>query len=252
METITLTFGDCGENHVGMQKIGLNEKKGFSLEELKEIKNYFDKKHVTTELIDLGIENDMKKKEEAYVLVIRQGVQILLSKRHWKIEELFQEQKDLKWDTKAFMYGRVVNKHARHNICFGENSQEPCYEEKKGRIVAFKEVEKTRYLRKKLRKISKRTNLIGEGNRYYDVRKCGIGYHGDAERSVVIGCRLGAEMPLHFNWFYQNEPKGENMKIILNNGDIYFMSAKAVGSDWKKRSIYTLRHSAGSKKYTTL
>ena len=30
------------------------------------------------------------------------------------------------------------------------------------------------------------------------------------------------------------------------------MSEKAVGADWKLRSIYTLRHAAGAKKYTRL
>lgn len=39
--------------------------------------------------------------------------------------DLFNEQKNLDWDTKAYMYGRVVNKHARHNLCFGQDSQDP-------------------------------------------------------------------------------------------------------------------------------
>jgi 2-hydroxy-3-keto-5-methylthiopentenyl-1-phosphate phosphatase len=35
----------------------------------------------------------------------------------------------------------------------------------------------------------------------------------------------------------------------LNDGDIYFMSQKAVGTDWKRKIIPTLRHAAGAKKY---
>jgi hypothetical protein len=44
------------------------------------------------------------------------------------------------------------------------------------------------------------------------------------------------------------------MTIKLNDGDMYIMSEKAVGTDWKKKNICTLRHSAGIKgsKYTTL
>jgi len=34
-------------------------------------------------------------------------------------------------------------------------------------------------------------------------------------------------------------------KINFNHGDIYIMSDKAVGNDWKKRKIHTLRHAAG-------
>ena len=30
------------------------------------------------------------------------------------------------------------------------------------------------------------------------------------------------------------------------------MSEKSVGTDWKRRNIYTLRHAAGSKKYGSL
>jgi len=33
----------------------------------------------------------------------------------------------------------------------------------------------------------------------------------------------------------------------LEDGDMYIMSEKASGFDWKKRSIYTLRHAAGEK-----
>ena len=39
---------------------------------------------------------------------------------------------------------------------------------------------------------------------------------------------------------------------MLNTGDIYIMSEKAVGSDWRKSSMYTLRHAAGCNKYLSL
>jgi len=34
----------------------------------------------------------------------------------------------------------------------------------------------------------------------------------------------------------------------LDDGDVYFMSEKAVGYDWKHSSIYSLRHAAGNEK----
>ena len=39
----------------------------------------------------------------------------------------------------------------------------------------------------------------------------------------------------------------ENSQVEINmkGGDIYIMSEKAVGQDWRKRNIYTLRHAAG-------
>ena len=38
-----------------------------------------------------------------------------------------KEMGNLQWDKKAKMYGKVVNKHARYNICFGNESQDPDY-----------------------------------------------------------------------------------------------------------------------------
>ena len=38
-ETITLTFGECAENHVGMEKLGEIGEEGYSFEELLKIKN---------------------------------------------------------------------------------------------------------------------------------------------------------------------------------------------------------------------
>ena len=38
----------------------------------------------------------------------------------------------------------------------------------------------------------------------------------------------------------------------LNNGDVYIMSEKAVGNDWKKRNKITLRHATGCKKFTQI
>jgi len=41
-------------------------------------------------------------------------------------------------------------------------------------------------------------------------------------------------------------------ELKLEHGDIYFMSEKATGFDWKNRKIVTLRHAAGASKYISL
>ena len=69
--------------------------------------------------------------------------------------------------------------------------------------------------------------------------------HGDTERSLVMGLRLGDPIPLHYRWFYNTEGLGKSITIDLNSGDLYIMSEYAVGTNWKKRSIPTLRHGAG-------
>ena len=72
-------------------------------------------------------------------------------------------------------------------------------------------------------------------------------------------------MPIHWQWYINSKPVGQNMKFMINGGDIYVMSEKATGQDWKKKvrsvpsscpsgcrrePLPTLRHAAGSTKYT--
>jgi hypothetical protein len=61
---------------------------------------------------------------------------------------------------------------------------------------------------------------------------------------------MGASMPLYYQWYQNSKPVGDRFVIELNDGDMYIMSEKAVGFDWLKKKIPTLRHATGSKKYT--
>lgn len=249
MDTITITFCDCAENHVGMEKLGGLADTGFQLEDLFRARSWFEKKGATTELVDLNypIENmDIYPNDEAYLLIVRNGVDYLVD-----ADKLLDQLRELEWDSKAMMYGRVVNKHARHNLCFAFESQEPDYDSGKGRIVAFEEVPLLDEIRNAFPKIlgDAGKDLLAEGNYYYDVSKCGIGFHGDSERRKVVGVRLGATIPLEYQWFYQGGQTCQRIHFELNHGDIYFMSEKATGNDWKRKTIYTLRHAAGSGKY---
>ena len=252
MQTITITLGDQAENHRGMQKIGELSDEGFSYTDLKKAKKWFDEKKIDTEIIKLHeelqsiFEDTNEIIPKAYILIARKGLGAIVN-----IAEFFNEQDALEKDTKAKMYGRVVNKTARHNLCFAEESQEPDYENGKGRIIAFNDVPLLKKFRKTLPKIigEKAKNLMAEGNYYYDITKCGIGFHGDSERKKVIAVRVGQTMPLHYQWYYENEELGPRIKLSIDDGDIYIMSEKATGYDWKKKSLLTLRHAAGAKKF---
>jgi len=147
-----------------------------------------------------------------------------------------------------------VSKKARHNLCFGENSQAPDYENGKGTVVAFRDVPLLEKIRSVLGDFlgEKGKDLVAEGNLYFDIDACGIGFHGDAERRIVVAIRVGASIPLCYQWFLNGEAIGEPIEIILNHGDVYVMGAKAVGTDWRKKKIYTLRHAAGAKKFRTV
>jgi alkylated DNA repair dioxygenase AlkB len=247
MSAITLTLCDRAENHVGMEQIGDLADEGFTIKELENVK---EKIGDGVEIIELECEGEEGKiaADKAWLLIIRDGVNKICD---GGLDELKREQFGLVPDRKAFMYGRVVNKHARGNLCFDEVGHEPDYENKKGTVIGYDSVPMTKLLRERIGDLlgDKGKDLACEGNYYYDIKKCGIGFHGDAERRKVIGVRLGDSIPLHFQWFHKSKSVGKRMKFELNDGDMYVMSDKAVGFDWKKKSIMTLRHAAGSDKF---
>ena len=257
IKTFSLTFGDVAENHKGMQKIGTLSNNGFNLDDINKMKIWFESKGCKCTIINLHwlLEDEKLQQENpAYLLKVKNAVNALLDDENGK-DALFKEQDELEKDTKAFMYGRVVNKHARHNLCFGEAHQAPNYEEGMGTVYAFDEVPHLKQIRYKLGEIigEKGTNLQAEGNYYYDVKKCGIGFHGDTERKKVIAFRLGATIPLCYAWYHDNNVISDIMTINdLEHGDMYVMSEKTTGFDWKSKTKYTLRHAAGCEKYTTI
>jgi len=122
---------------------------------------------------------------------------------------------------------------------------------------------------------------FAELNKYYDA-SCGIGWHGDVERghgdrAGSVNClKVGRAIPLCFGWYRNSRPvpgpsdlpvsghfpmatkKGKGWQsttavrsLLLGHGDLYMMSRKAVGHDWKKKD-YALRHSAGHWSYTKI
>ena len=232
--TITITFGDRAENHVGMQIIGTPLKDNSFLNKLDDFYNYYSETD-ECELYDLPCED-----ETAQLLIVRNYT-----------ADIFDELSKLDWDTKAKMYGRVCNKKARYNLCFADFSQEPDYENGMGRVIYFKEEEYLSMIREQLeedleRITNKKVPLVAEGNYYYS-RTCNIGYHGDSERKLVIGCRFGSPMKLLYQWHKGKTAVSEEVEFILNPGDVYIMSSKAIGTDWKvcaRTERLALRHSA--------
>jgi hypothetical protein len=247
-KTCTLTICDRSENHIGMEQMGNIANIGFSLEKLREVQevlggDIFPLICAEETEEDGYVEYDV---EPAYILIIRKGVEKLVSLDDIKAEQFSLEPDTRYWDTRR---KKVLNKHARGNLCFSKEGHPADYENKQGTVIAYDDVHHTNILKCKIEEIFGEESLECEGNYYYDITKTGIGFHGDAERRKVIGIRLGATLPLHYQWFYKSNPIGDRIKFELNDGDIYVMSDKAVGFDWKKKNVPTLRHAAGCKKY---
>lgn len=254
---MTITFGDVAENHARMQQIGEMADSGFAVAELIQAADNFGKHESNLEIIDLrqALPEELQEEAaEACILILRGGAQLLLEGTGMTIDDLLTEHVALTWDKKAFMRGRVVNKHARYNLCYSNEPQEPDYEAGKGRIVDWDSVPLLKHVRSVLPKFigPKAVDLNAEGNLYFDPSKCGIGFHGDAERKKVVAIRLGGTMPLHYQWFRNSKPVGNRIKLSLDHGDLYIMSEKAVGHDWLKKKTLTLRHAAGAEKFLTI
>ena len=279
-EFITITFGEVSETHVGMRKEGdiVPVGKGLSPEMLHNIGQWFSGMGAEIELIDLtkllsdeekaigGSDYVMEPKKttkttvgDAHLLIIRKGVDIL----SWFVQDsadlhsmdesdtkIYNELKALEWDKKALNRGKVVNKQLRHNLNFGKEEVKQNVEDGIGTVMKFDDVPNLQTLHKGLMNMLHKFNpdfveLRGEGNRYYDKLKCCINYHGDGERRIVIASRFGATMPIRFQWYHKSKPVGKNFVGTLNHGDMYFMSEKAVGTDWHRKLYLTLRHAAG-------
>ena len=245
----TITYGDVAENHARMQKIGKLHDNGYSIEMLENIKKMLQDKGLQTELVNLNAQSGLNPEfEQARVLIIRKGVQHILGEG--ATAQVIAENDALTMDKHALMRGRVVNKLARWNLCFADYDQEPCYEDGKGRIVAWQHIPLMMRIREVIAEWTNDVLLNAEANYYYDISKCGIGYHGDGERKKVVAMRLGETMPLYYRWYQNSNPVGEPIELVLNDGDMYIMSEKAVGYDWLTRKIGTLRHATGCARFT--
>jgi hypothetical protein len=254
--TITLTYSDVAESDPNMKSIG-EIGNGFTCEELVEAKSRilpYVSNQSDVEIVKLEeLVKDSAKIPRAHVLIIRGGVDTLLKKYGTDKDAMYREQSLLTPDkyTWSRKHGKVVNKRARHNLIFADYDQAPNYENKVSTVVSYAHLPHMQAIREQLPLLlgEKARNLLCEGNYYYD-RSCGIGFHGDGERKKVVGVRLGATIPLVFQWFYQKKPASERIVINFNHGDMYVMSEYTVGTNWMSSNVYTLRHSAGADKYT--
>jgi hypothetical protein len=248
-----LTLGEQSEIHVGCEIHGdglANE--GFSVQELVEIKAHFQDQAELVMLSD-ALPEGVRGQNEAAVLHIKGGVNLLMGSVTYA-DEMLAEQMSVKYD--EFYWDRrrqrKLNKVARHNAVFGEQHIEASEDYRQSTVIGYDEVPLFQRIRSVLPEVfgEKARDLNSEGNHYYD-RKSGIGYHGDSERKRVICCSLGTPTSLYFYWRGpgSSDACSQKFEFKLVHSDIYIMSEKATGYDWRMRSRYRLVHGAGASAY---
>ncbi len=216
-ESMIITFGEECEN-------------GFCYKDLKRTHLYFKKRNIKTRLINLKATlveeldesnelEELNEVEEAYLLIIKCGEGLKQI-----ADDLYSEQKQLIKDENV-----PISKDSFQKDSFP-----------KGLVL--------KHLTEKFKEIIGNVggNLQSKVNYYKDFNKCIIPYHGDSRRKI-IEMRLGNEsIPLNFVWFKDGIPVSNEISISdLNHGDLYIMTNKTTGFDWKNKKIYTIRHSCG-------
>lgn len=264
---MAITFAGVVENGVGMQQIG-TDRRPIDPERMANACKNLDQRKIPYKLYTLNenlpsaISPSMKP-ATAQLLVVPNYLETLMSVADG--DQLYHQISGLKWDRKKFnpRTKKVCNSHARENNCFADIAQEADYPAGKGTIIAFRDTGALQHVRADIGTLLGEgyAGLNAEGNKY-DTRAVlngerkstpkGIGWHGDAERHVVVCLCLGMPMDLHFAWYHMHKQvEGQSaFKVTLRHGDLYVMGAKTVGRDWKRSSALTLRHSAGHPKYT--
>tara|TARA_X000001036_G_C20647056_1_gene793431 strand:+ start:519 stop:1394 length:876 start_codon:yes stop_codon:yes gene_type:complete len=263
-EAASWTFADRGENGPGMRIEGTPTERHLSVEDLEMMKMQFEGNLVPVRrgvgeaemyYLNPKLGPDAPETEQAAVLVCRNFVDVMLGEE--AADQCMHETALMKQrghvDKQSLMRGQVKNKNARWNNTIGVQFVEPDIARGQGTVVSFDDYPVLSNLEEVLKGFQLQgahpTRLIGELNLYYDVAKCGIGFHGDRERDLVAGLRLGKatdKMTMMFQGYYKGVPTGEMTRITLNHGDVYFLSHKAIGTDWLHSSKVTWRHAAGS------
>ncbi len=251
--SICITLGEQSENHNGMELFGKGlSDRGYTISELNAMRLCYEQLGGKIEFIDLNsvtIDTD-KKVEPACVLILRGGVQLFGNDPQLLYDELSSLEWDKKyWDTRR---KRVLNKHARWNLCFGDSDRDPDYDNKQGRVIKLSGsklgVWKQSFESFMHNSLGVYEKFECEGNYYYN-DKCGIGFHGDRERKKTIGASFGKSRKVVWIWYDGSRRVSEKIVIELQSGDMYVMSEKATGWDFMMRSKATLRHAAGADKY---
>lgn len=246
-----ITFGEVALLHVGGAEYGAVRDEGFTVDELRAIHEALpDESEIV--MVSDALPADLRDANEAAVLVIRGGAEYL----GVDPDKLLSEQDRIAYDQKYWDARRrkTLNKQARYNTVFGDQGQAHSDDYKTPTIQAFTSVPLLSEVRDSLSEVlgDKASGLNAEGNYYYQPSS-GIGFHGDAERKIVICLSLGGASTLRYHWRLpgSSEHTMDSVDLEVGHGDIYVMSEKATGHDWRKRSNVRVVHAAGSNKYTS-
>ncbi len=255
-----ITFGEVAILHTGGKEYGNGRRNhGFSCEELQNIHQLYPNQ---TEYISVSdsLPENLRLDNEAGVLVFRNQNSSTIEKKYLlplskdMADNLYDEQESSTYDSKYWdnRRQRTLNKRARLNVVFGKEGKQHSDDYKQCTVLAYSDLPNLQKIKNNLANILgiKAHDLNAEGNKYFH-DKSGIGFHGDAERKIVICLSLGKSSTLRYQWRLPGSSNHTLQPVDINvgHGDVYVMSEKATGYDWKSRSKVRVVHAAGHSSY---
>lgn len=251
-----LTFGEVAILHIGSMEVSKAgaPRRGFTVAELQVAAARAEAEGMRCELVMLSdvLPEALRSGNEAATLVLRAGASLAGGAN--AADRLLAEQAAVEYD-RQFWDGRrkrTLHKRARHNVVFGDEGLEHSDDFRQFTVRAFSDLPRLAEFRAALPRWlgPLAAGLQAEGNHYFEAAS-GIGFHGDSERRIVICLSLGRSSCLRYHWRLpgSSEHTLPAVDIELRHGDVYVMSEKATGYDWRSRSKVRVVHAAGSNKY---
>lgn len=227
--------------------IGKPCEKGFNYTQLVQGSEWFKKKGCCTRLLDLTKLTTQKCPESAYALVVKKGLQYLLPEGS-EPNTLYHELAELSMDTRVVVKNQLIERTDRHRVCCGMSAQYPNFREDRGTVHPFSSVPIIDHIQETLPDVFgvRAKDTVCETDYYFDTSKCCLPYHGNPERCKYIALCTGHGIQVHMGWFLGEKKIGTRIEIVLTHGDLLILSEKAIGSDWTRSDILTLRHAFGS------
>lgn len=182
-------------------------------------------------LNDVLVQFDNRHTEIASILVIKNYI----------TNNIYQEALGINWDKKVLLRNKVVNRIGKYAITIDNFPEEPNYEQGQYRVISYDSLPKTNKLKNKLSLVFNQDALECQGEYYCDQEKLKLKYQGSKVNNMMC-VHLGNSIQLSYKWFFANKPVSDDMKIILEHGDLYIMSEKATGHDYKLKKNPILKY----------
>lgn len=210
-----------------------NDTNTFSTDMLITLKNHLSDEY-TCQLIDLNTilpTFDNRRTEQASVLVIKNYI----------TSDIYNELISIPWDTKVNLKSKVVNRTDKYVMQFSETeTQSANYEDTLYTIMKYDNVPLTQAIKNNIISLLNLDELQCNAHYYYNHDKTGTKYQNKLPLHVNI--HVGNSLNLNYKWYFGTKAISDEVKITLEDKDLYIMNEKAACTDNTLKKIPILKY----------